>query len=213
MSDILDLQQRIDSEFAASRERIAAQQREAVMAYEERQARLKTFGEVCDRLQNVWRPRLDLLRGKFGEHIKVTPNVTQEARRVVLDVESPVAHVELQFRVSTDTDVRKLILHYELEILPIFMKFKDHDEVEFPLETVDDDAVAKWFDDRIVDFVQTFLSLSDNQYYLKDHMVTDPVAKVSFPKFAAAATLTIGKSTFYFISQKTCDEFQKSNPQ
>lgn len=212
MSDINELQKRIDSEFAASAQRLAAQQQQAVSAYEDRQARLKSFGELCDRLQSVWNPRLELLRKKFGDNVKVTPKVTAELRRATLEIESPVAHIKLQFRASTDTDVRKLVLQYDLEVLPIFMEFKGHDAAEFPLEKVDDAAVGKWLDDRIVDFVKTYFALSENQYYLKDHMVTDPVAKVSFPSFAAAAKLAVGKNTFYFISQKTCDEFQKSNP-
>jgi hypothetical protein len=32
------------------------------------------------------------------------------------------------------------------------------------------------------------------------------------PALAAAATITVGKNVFHFISQKTCDEFKKSNP-
>lgn len=212
MSDITDLQKRIDSEFAAGRERTAALQQQAVKTYEDRQARLATFNSLCERLQSVWRPRFELLQAKFGENVKVTPSITREARRVVLAVDSPVASVKLEFSASTDTDVRNLVLQYDLEILPIYMQFKGHDEVAFPLDAVDDAAVGRWFDDRIVDFVQTYLSLSENQYYLKDHMVTDPVAKVSFPSFAAAATITVGKNVFHFISQKTCDEFKKSNP-
>lgn len=212
MSDIEDLRARIDSEFTASDKRLAALQQRAVDEYEGRQSRLKTFGEVCERLQEVWRPRFELLKGKFGENVKVTPSISREARRAVLDIVSPLAHVKLEFRAATDTDVRKLVLQYDLEILPIFIEFQGHAEAEFPLEAVDDAAVGKWFDDRIVDFVKTYLSLADNQHYLKDHMVTDPVAKVSFPRFAAADSVTDGKTTFYFISHKTCDEFKKARP-
>ena len=57
---------------------------------------------------------------------------------------------------------------------------------------IDDEKIAKWIDDRLVQFVQTYLSLHENQYYLKEHMVEDPVAHVRFPKFAAGATLESG---------------------
>jgi hypothetical protein len=33
--------------------------------------------------------------------------------------------------------------------------------------------------------------MRENQYYLKDQMVEDPVAKVKFPKLAAGATLEV----------------------
>jgi YHS domain-containing protein len=74
---------------------------------------------------------------------------------------------------------------------------------------VDETALAKWFDDRIVSFVETYLSLHENQYYLKGHMVEDPIAKVSFPKYAAGATLDVRGKTIYFIDEATRDQFQK----
>ena len=62
---------------------------------------------------------------------------------------------------------------------------------------------------RIVDFVRAYLSMSQNEHYLKSHMVEDPVAGTRFPKFAAAATLERNGTTYYFMSEKTCSEFAK----
>ncbi len=73
----------------------------------------------------------------------------------------------------------------------------------FPLDAVDKAALGKWFDDRIVSFVKTYLSLHENQYYLKGHMVEDPIAKVQFPKYAAGATLELDGKTLYFIDEST----------
>jgi YHS domain-containing protein len=89
------------------------------------------------------------------------------------------------------------------------MKFDSHDEVEFPLDAVDEAALGKWLDDRIISFVKTYLSLHENQYYLKDHMVQDPIAKVRFPKYAAGAKLDAGGKTHYFIDETTLREFQQ----
>ena len=40
-------------------------------------------------------------------------------------------------------------------------------------------------------------------------MVEDPIAKVRFPKFAAAAKLEQNGKTIYFIDELTLREFQK----
>ena len=37
----------------------------------------------------------------------------------------------------------------------------------------------------------------------------DPIAGVSFPKYAAGATLERGGKTYYFIGEETCREFEK----
>ena len=65
-------------------------------------------------------------------------------------------------------------------------------------------------DERIVAFVRVYLSLYENDYYLKDHMVEDPVAHVRFPKFAAGATSQRDGKTYYFISEATREEFEGS---
>jgi YHS domain-containing protein len=102
-----------------------------------------------------------------------------------------------------------VILSYDLEIRPVLMRFKPHDEMEFPLDKVDREAAAKWIDDRILDFVQTYFSMGENEIYLKDYMVEDPIAHVRFPKEAAATTLECQGKSFYFIGEETRREFEK----
>jgi YHS domain-containing protein len=211
MADISKLLARIDSEFAAGEQKVKAFQAEQTQAYEGRQNRLKTFEEVCDKLGDIIRPRLEALSQRFGERVKVTPEVGAERRQATFKFDSNLAHIDLRLRASTDQDVRKLVLDYELQILPILMKFEPHKQAEFPLEAVDPAAVAQWLDDRIVDFVRTYLSLHQNEYYLKDHMVVDPVAQVRFPRFAAASVLERQGKKYYFISEKTRSEFEKKN--
>jgi len=211
MADINSLVQRIDAEFAAGEQKVKSFQAEQTQAYEDRQKRLQTFEQVCEKLRDVWRPRLDALAKKFGDRVKVTPNILGQLREAKFAFDSNLAHIDLRFRASTDQEVRKLVLDYELQILPILMKFEPHKQAEFPLEAIDANAVAQWIDDRIVDFVRTYLSLHQNEYYLKSHMVADPVAGVRFPRFAAASVLDWQGKKYYFISEKTRSEFEKKN--
>ena len=122
---------------------------------------------------------------------------------------SKLARILLRFAVSPDADARKLVVTYDVEILPVLMKFDSHRELELPLDAVDNAQLAQWLDDRIVDFVHTYLALHENEYYLKEQMVEDPIAKVRFPSFAAAATLEYERKTLYFIDESTLREFQQ----
>ena len=76
------------------------------------------------------------------------------------------------------------------------------------LDAIDNAELAQWLDDRILDFVHTYLALHENEYYLKEKMVEDPIAKVRFPSFAAAATLEHKGKTLCFIDESTLREFQ-----
>ena len=211
MADISSLLSRIDGEFAAGEKKVKEYQAGQVQAYEDRQRRLQTFEKVCEKLREIWRPRLEALAQRFGERVKVTPHLSRELREAKFEFDSNLARIDLRFTASTDQDVHKLVLDYNLEILPILMKFQPHAQAEFPLEAVDEAAVSQWIEDRIVDFVRTFLSLHQNEFYLKDHMVVDPVAGVRFPRFAAGATLDWQGKKQYFISEKTRAEFEKKH--
>jgi YHS domain-containing protein len=211
MATVSDLSDRIDSEFAAVEGREKRLQTERVQAYQDRQQRLEKFSRELEQLREVWRPRLDVLAKKFGERVDVKPTVEPGKRSATFAFQSKLARIKLTFSVSPDSDVRNLVFGYDLDIMPILMKFDKHDEIVFPLERVDEAALGKWIDDRILSFVRTYLSLHENQYYLKDHMVEDPIAKVQFPKYAAGATLDVKGKTYYFIDDATCREFQKNH--
>ncbi len=209
MANIDQLLGRIDEEFAAMKQRVEEHREKYVQDYQGRKQRFELFGKVCERLRNVWTPPLEALAKKFGKQATMAPSLTPTLREVTFKFDSQLAHIELQFSATTDTDVRKLVLNYDVTILPILMEFTRHAQVDFPLDKIDEAAVGKWIDDRILDFVRTYVGLNENEYYLKDFMVEDPIAHVRFPKFAAGATLESNGKTLYFIGEETRQEFEK----
>ncbi len=209
MADNISLAGRIDAEFSAVQEKVKKLHAEVAEESKQRQKRLEQLGRVFDELREIWRPRLELLVNKFGDRVQTTPRIVPSTREVTFKFESRLARVSLRLSASTDRDVRNLILSYDLEILPVLMRYNPHAEVEFPLDAVDQEVVAKWVEDRIVEFVQTYLSMGENEIYLKEYMVEDPVAHVRFPSMAAAATLEWQGKKIYFISEETRREFEK----
>jgi len=208
VADIASLRKRIDAEFSALDEKVKRAQAEKLDEHKARQDRLVAFEKRLAELSAVWKPRLEALVERFGAEVKATPQVTASGRAGTLEFASKLARIRLRFSASTDRDVRHVILDYDLEIVPVLMTYDSHERAEWPLDAVDESAVAAWVDDRIVDFVKTYLSLHENQYYLKDHMVEDPIAGVRFPKFAAAASLEWEGKTYYFVGNETRQAFQ-----
>lgn len=211
MSDINTLSSQLDAEFTMVAEQLKKFQAEQVAEHKERQKRLEQLGKVFDELRDIWKPRLELLVKKFGERVKVTPRVVPSTREASFEFQSSLARVRLRFSATTDRDIHNVILSYDLDIVPVLMRFSPHAEVEFPLGKVDKQAVAKWMDDRIIEFVRTYLSLGENDWYLKDQMVEDPVAKVRFPKLAAGATLDWQGQKYFFLGEETRNEFAKQH--
>ena len=209
--DVATLINRIDAEFSALDAKIKHAQGEKQQAHRDRHARLATFEKELETLPDVWKPRLDALVKRFGDRAKVAPRVDSSSRAVTMDFQSELARIKLRLSAATDQEVRNLILNYNLDILPTLMQFESHAQAAWPLEAIDRQAIGQWVDDRIVSFVKTYLSLHENEYYLKEHMVLDPVAGVRFPKFAAAATSEWDGKTYYFIGGDTRREFEASH--
>jgi hypothetical protein len=207
MADLNTLAGRIDAEFSAVAQKVKKAQAGQLEEQRQRQQRLAQLAEVFGELSEIWRPRLDLLVAKFGDRVQVKPRVVPSTREVTLEFLSHVARVRLKLAAYTDRDVRKVILGYDLEIIPVVVRYEPHAELEFPLGKVDKEAVAKWVDDRLVGFVQTYFSLGENEIYLKDEMVEDPIARITFPKVAAVGTLEWQGQTVYFIDDQTRREF------
>ena len=209
MPTVEEFLSRIDKEFTAVEDRIKKNQSQHMDVYRGRQDRLAKFEQTLNHLRDVWRPRLEAFAKRFGDRVKVTPSAEPTKRAATYQFQTDLAHVQLRFAATTDQEVQQVILTYDLQIMPILMQYESHAELAMPLDAVNDEAVAQWIDDRLVQFVQAYLSLHENQYYLKPHMVEDPIAHVHFPKFAAGAKFESEGKTHYFISDETLRLFQE----
>lgn len=211
MAGVDELLQRLELEFGAARQRSESRRAAQVEAYQQRQQRFEKFGVTIERLREVWKPRLDAFAKRFGDHVQVSQAVQPGRRDATFTFKSELAQIVMRLSVACDREVRQLILSYDLHILPILMQFESHAELHQPLDQIDEDAIARWIDDRLVQFAQTYVELHENQYYLKDHLVEDPVAGVRFAKYTAGATLDWQGKTHYFISEASREEFQRTN--
>jgi len=207
MADLSTFLKRLDEQVAQARTKVEQKQSEIQQAYEARTERYRTFLRVMEDLRGVALSRLE----KLGERCKFEAKPTDGAdgKSVLLLFQTPVARVRLRLSATHDTDVRNLVPSYDLEILPIFVKYNPHAELQIPLDKVDRATVEAWLDDRLIEFAQTYVTIHFTDEYHQDHMVTDPVANVRFPKVFAQSTLDQGGKKYYFISEQTRRDFEK----
>jgi YHS domain-containing protein len=209
MADISTFVKRLDEQVAQVRSRVEERQSKLQQEYAARSDRYKTFLRVTQELQGVAKPRLEELAKHCKFEAKPTENT--DGKSVLLTFQTPVAHVKLRLSATHDDEVRNLVLGYDLEILPIYIKYNPHAELAIPLDKVDRPTVEKWLDDRLIEFAQTYATMQFTDEYQKDHTVIDPVANVRFPKVFAQSTLEKGGKTYYFISDQTRREFAQRN--
>jgi YHS domain-containing protein len=211
MAELDTLLNRIDAEFHAVENKIKQAQLENMQDYRDRQARLVTFDKVLDELRTIWKPRLEALQQRFGDKVQITPRLTPSSREATFEFQSALARIRLKFCAYADRDVKQVHLTSDLDIVPVLTQFDAHSELKFPVDSPNKGQIAKWIEDRIVAFVHTYLSIHENNFYLKDHLVSDPITGVEFPKYAAGATQEWKGATYYFVDNVSKAEFNKKN--
>lgn len=164
METTQELSQRIDAALASMEAKRKQFQEMETRKYEEWKQRLAKLSMEFDTLSDIFKPRLDLLIEKFGDKVTTTPILSQSTRELVLEFHSDVARIRLRFQGTADQDIRKLVLNYDLSIIPILMQFDSHSTLEMPLDAVDYEAALRWADARIMSFVQTYTALHENPY-------------------------------------------------
>jgi YHS domain-containing protein len=209
MSDINDLLSRIDGALTSVKDKVKQEQQQRLQDHLERQKRLEQYEKVQARVVEIARPRLDALAKRAGERVAVTPSVSQTRRAAKFEFKSPRAYLTLTFSVAPDAAVKNVVVEYDLRIVPVLWKVDSHAEFTTPIDAFDVDGLTKWLDDRIVGFVELYIKINEGELYDKAEYVEDPIAKVRFPKFAAGATLEHGGQTYFFIDERSKQDFAR----
>jgi YHS domain-containing protein len=209
MTDVTELARRIEGALSAVKDKAKQQMHERLHEFQDRQSLLKEYEKAQARIVEIAKPRLEALAKRAGERVKVTPAVSQTRRAATFEFKSPRAHMVLAFSVAPDQELKRAVVESELKVVPVLWRFDSHAEFSTPIANVDADGLTKWLDDRILAFVNLFIQVQEGEIFDKAEMVEDPVAKISFPKFAAAATLEQGGKTYFFIDDKNKNEFAR----
>jgi YHS domain-containing protein len=213
MTGVDTLFRRIDQELAAEVNAQKAAWAEVARENRDRGSRLQRYETVAKHIIELLKPRLAAFVERFKDVVKAEPIVREHTRAMNLTLAATVAKVTLVFEVFPDQNVNHVRLECTQEIIPVLVRYDKQAVLEVPLDVVQDDAVIKWFDERIIAFVKTYLALvrqdATLKEHLKDQLVEDPVARIRFPKYLASSTLERDGKTYYFVDEDTRREFEK----
>ena len=206
------LEERIESEFAAARERIAKIQEEAGREFDEVERRREKFESVASDLVEKSGHPLQQLASHFehAEYRRTSDRGGYHGEVVFKHTPQFPASVQLTFDLMHDEEIRKLILSYHLRITPVFIEFEPSDSIAFDLDSIDEAKVRSWVEDKIVSFVNTYLKIEIAERYQERNLVTDPVAMTRVSKNLVKSECEYNGHTYFFISDRTRSEFDKS---
>lgn len=107
-------------------------------------------------------------------------------------------------------DNESLTARNDLTILPVLMEYNRNVEERFSLEG-NEEALAGWVEDRILDFIDTYLRLEANPFYQKNNTVTDIVCGMSITITSATSFVKRYGRIYYFCSEHCKESFLREN--
>lgn len=213
---------RLGAEVDAARKRVRSLQTEAAEACFGQEQRFMRFVAVADRIHSILLPRVEAFtKVDVFKHIK--QSVGQEGQGldarefhgstttlvIPFSDECP-AKVELSFRLGHDGPVENAVIDYRLEILPVFIKFDSHDQLIIPIAHPNEDMIGAWIDDKLVGFTRTFFELQFHDQYQKQHLETDPVMNIRFPRTFAVGKKEYEGRVYHFYTKESLQTFERN---
>jgi YHS domain-containing protein len=121
------------------------------------------------------------------------------------------ATVTLELGVFHDGEIRNVILYCDTEILPVFFRYTPHQQSSQPLESVDPAKAAEWTEQRLIEFVDTYLRLEHSDQYQQDTLVSDPVCGARIRKMMAGSKHEY-HGVVYFFCTAECEKIFAEAP-
>ncbi|QEG35783.1 YHS domain-containing protein [Bythopirellula goksoeyrii] len=165
------------------------------------------FNQIAGQLLNeILRPTVQTLTGYFDnvqlDDNTVGPSVQCEFRH---SIRFP-AVATVRFQITHDEKIEAISIHYEAEILPVFIRFERSDTLTQCMNEFDGDAVRQWVEQKVLGFIDSYLQIETHEQYQRDNIALDPVCgmRVAKPK---GLTCEHDGQTYFFCSQHCLERF------
>ncbi len=215
MNDLQSLDQQIRQRLKSVEEEERSEQIKLQAKMVDLEKRHTKFDKLADELmKTIINPRMEKLASFFDNAQLLDPNeigMHYCVCRFNHSFRYP-ASVKLSLSVTHDAEIENLLLVYDLDILPVFFKFKSHVQTALSIENPNKEEITNWIDEQILLFVDTYLRLEQTDQYQQNSLVTDPVCGMRFRKSIATAETKQSGHTYFFCSSDCYEKFN-ANPE
>ena len=173
--------------------------------------RRKRFDQMSSHLvSQVIQPRLET----FASQLHATTRQAQPARHcecwLGYSERFPVTS-KIEFVVEHDSRLENVFVRYHASMMPVFIKFDEHDKLTAPFNEVDDQRVAKWVEKRLLEFLDAYLRIDRGRDDFEDETATDPVCGMRIMRSAAFSSGSFRGHLYHFCSDD-CQKMFTSEP-
>ena len=171
--------------------------------------RRQRFAEVAQRLnRTIIRPRLETVASYFANSSAHQEPPTENRSSCSFEFcQRFPAVTQIEFAVEHDVSFERVIIHTQIRMMPMFLRFNEQDKLSLPLDSVPDRRVADWVEERLLEFLDTYLRIDGGGEPLGEDSVTDPVCGMRIIRSTAAAREFYDGHPYFFCSYECNAKF------
>lgn len=210
MEKVNRLAKRINDRFEQHKLELADKQHQLDSNMKELLEQRERFAAIAkSKIETIIFPRMEELARNFENAAVVLLHTDTDYNCLCEFAHTPrfPATVRLVIALLPGND-ENLTAHYDLSIFPVLMEFNSNSEEVFPLDC-DEEVLASWVEDKILEFIDTYLRLETHHFYQKDNTVLDIVCGMRISSTAATSTAERDGRTYFFCSEHCKEAFIK----
>lgn len=208
MGALISFAERIDGVLADSSRQRHWSTEEAEQYMARFSSRRERFEELATRLTGtIIRPRVETLANYFVNTTPTGDDAASQCSYWFGYCERFPASTKLEFAIEHDSRFDNLLLRYHVHMVPVFIKLTEHDSLALPLDSVEDEVVASWIEERLLEFLDDYLRIDRGDTDFEEEAATDPVCGMRINRSAAAASASYLGHPYYFCSDTCWQQF------
>jgi len=176
--------------------------------------RRQRFEQLARHLnRNVVRPRQELVASFFENACMQGESSPDRSSCWFSFCQRFPAVTQLEFSIEHDVRFEKLIVQMRTRMMPVFVRFNDQDNFPKPLESVNEEEVADWVEERLLEFLDTYLRIDAGGNDYAEEPATDPVCGMQILRSKAAVCDPHHGHPYYFCCKDCHTKFQEDPKQ
>lgn len=171
--------------------------------------RRERFEQLTHHLnEDIVRPRLAIVASYFANACEPKESSADGCSCLFSFCRRFPAVTQLDFSIGHDVRFEKLIVHMQTRMMPIFVRFNDQDNFSRSLDSVNEEEVADWVEERLLEFLDTYLRIDAGGDDFAQEPATDPVCGMQILRSAAASSDSYYGHPYYFCCEDCRTKFQ-----
>lgn len=209
MSDLMTFADRVQSVLHDTSRMPHWTPEEARLYMADYRLRRQRFQELAQRLnRTIINPRLETIASYFANSSmhQVPPTENRSSCWFEFCERFP-AVTQIEFTVEHDVAFKNLIIYTQTRMMPAFLRFNEQDKLSLPLDSVHDRQVADWVEERLFEFLDTYLRIDGGGEPLGEDLVTDPVCGMRIIRSTAATREFYDGRPYFFCCYECSAKF------